>query len=57
MKTHGMTGKRNAVKDNPLDAYIGFRLEKKRKESYEKASKNESLTAWILRTLDKEVNN
>ena len=57
MKTHGMTGKRNAAKDSPLDAYIGFRLGKKRKESYEKAANNEGLTSWILRTLDKEVNN
>ena len=57
MKTHGMTGKRNAVKENPLDAYIGFRLGKERKESYEKSANNESLTSWILRTLDKEVNN
>jgi|LakMenE18May11ns_1017448.scaffolds.fasta_scaffold5413151_1 hypothetical protein len=56
-KKHGMTGKRNAAKDDCAESYIHARCKPQDKASWVRAAQSEGLklTEWIINTLNEKA--
>ena len=55
-KTHGMTNKKNALKENKADSFIHMRIPTQLKAVFVRCANGEPLAKWIIQTCTNEVN-